>query len=264
VINKVALNNSEPAQKVNPRVKFLQKSNSTSSLYINNTLSVPNINVVLKCTALAIRILIKQGHSASTKVFMDTFDEVKHPLTARAINTNKIPTITEIYALLHFIFEKERLPSEVAILCLAYMERIIASGNITLHVTNWRRVLLAALILAAKVWEEQAVWNVDFVAVFPEAKVTDFNFLERDFLDLINYNVSVTGKIYADYYFELRALAKEKGEDESFPLEPLSRRDAKRLEVSSREREMNIKRFSQRAKSSDNFVAPKSPRHVIN
>jgi len=46
------------------------------------------------------------------------------------------------------------------------------------------------------VWEEQAVWNVDFLNVFPTANVNDLNKLESFFLELISYNVSLTGSEY--------------------------------------------------------------------
>lgn len=61
------------------------------------------------------------------------------------------PTQKDIYRFVFSIFKAEKLPAECAILCLAYIERLIANTKITLHGTNWRRVTLGALILASKV-----------------------------------------------------------------------------------------------------------------
>jgi hypothetical protein len=43
-----------------------------------------------------------------------------------------------------------QLPSECAILALAYTERLIGLSGITLHASNWRRVVLSTVILASK------------------------------------------------------------------------------------------------------------------
>ncbi len=72
------------------------------------------------------------------------------------------------------------------------------------HATNWRRLILSALILASKVWEDQAVWNVDFLSVFPNVSVKDLNALERKFLEVLSYNVGMKASEYAKYYFDLR------------------------------------------------------------
>lgn len=83
-----------------------------------------------------------------------------------------------------------------------------------------------------KVWEDQAVWNVDFLSVFPNVNVNDLNKLEKYFLELVAYNVSLKASEYAKYYFELRELAEK--DSKAFPLQPLTTADAQRLEVRHR------------------------------
>eukprot|EP01090_Pellita_catalonica_P010983 TRINITY_DN22458_c0_g1_i1.p1 TRINITY_DN22458_c0_g1~~TRINITY_DN22458_c0_g1_i1.p1 ORF type:complete len:266 (-),score=34.82 TRINITY_DN22458_c0_g1_i1:33-830(-) len=235
-----------------------QKSSSTSSLYIRDRLTSPNINLLLKWTAIAIHAHIKSGHAKKSQTFFEIFDETKHPLGAYNVSP-VIPPLSTLYHFLDKIFVRERLPSEVAILCLVYIERLIKLTKITLHATNWRRVVVTALILAAKVWEEQAVWNVDFLKVFPLADVSDFNCLEKNMLALLQYNVAVTGAEYAQYYFELTKLSKG-----HLVLLPLSNEQAKRLEDSSREQEMSAKRGSARAKSYQSYNSdPKTATHVL-
>lgn len=55
------------------------------------------------------------------------------------------------------------------------------------------------------------------------------NELERQFLELLQFNINVPSSVYAKYYFDLRSLAE--ANNLSFPLEPLSRERAHRLEV---------------------------------
>lgn len=56
------------------------------------------------------------------------------------------------------------------------------------------------------------------------------NELERQFLELLQFNINVPSSVYAKYYFDLRSLAE--ANNLSFPLEPLSRERAHKLEVS--------------------------------
>ncbi|KTF81065.1 hypothetical protein cypCar_00025449 [Cyprinus carpio] len=63
-----------------------------------------------------------------------------------------------------------------------------------------------------------------------------FNFkrneLERQFLELLQFNINVPSSVYAKYYFDLRSLSE--ANNLSFPLEPLSRDKAQKLEAISR------------------------------
>lgn len=234
------------------------KSNSTSTLFVNSTLSAPDINQILNCMASAIFYHIESGHRVveSEQVFYEIFDERKHPLEDALVDTTRVPRVKKIYKFLASIFSTENLPAEVAILCLAYVERLISKTDVTLHASNWRRIVLSALILASKVWEDQAVWNVDFLSVFPSVDVRDLNLLEKNFLELIKYNVSLKGSTYAKYYFELRGLAEEN--DRSFPLKPLDKDQAELLEERAQATERRVKGM-QRSSSSESLKLPKPP-----
>ena len=59
----------------------------------------------------------------------------------------------------------------------------------------------------------------------------EINKLEKKFLELIQYNVTVKSNLYAKYYFELRALFKDN--EKEFPLTPLDKKYAEKLELSS-------------------------------
>ena len=54
--------------------------------------------------------------------------------------------------------------------------------------------------------------------------------MERQFLELLQFNINVPASVYAKYYFDLRQLADDN--NLNFPLEPLDNQRAKKLEVS--------------------------------
>ena len=55
--------------------------------------------------------------------------------------------------------------------------------------------------------------------------------MEKKFLELIQYNVTVKSHLYARYYFELRALFKDN--EKEFPIKVLTKKDAEKLELNS-------------------------------
>lgn len=58
------------------------------------------------------------------------------------------------------------------------------------------------------------------------------NELERQFLEMLQFNINVPSSVYAKYYFDLRSLAEDN--DLIFPAEPLSKDRAQKLEAMSR------------------------------
>ena len=55
---------------------------------------------------------------------------------------------------------------------------------------------MAAIILAAKIWEELAVWNVDFKKVFPLVEVEDFALMEKELLSCLQFTVTLKASVF--------------------------------------------------------------------
>jgi len=117
---------------------------------------------------------------------------------------------------------------------------------------NWRRIFLGAILVADKVAEEYQVWNVDYKRSFPKMSVSDVNSLERLFLGLLKFELTVTPSMYATYYFGLRAVAGIAG----LSIKPLDLKLARKLQVvtSTNEEFMKQKYFYEpRSKSMDSL-----------
>jgi hypothetical protein len=50
-------------------------------------------------------------------------------------------------------------------------------------------VSISALVLAQKVWDDTPLINADFSILYPALTVKEINFLERKFLDLLEFKV---------------------------------------------------------------------------
>ncbi|KAL7669673.1 hypothetical protein ACOME3_010319 [Neoechinorhynchus agilis] len=177
----------------------------SSSLNVHdtaNTLSNPNSKTMLKCVSLAVYLLVndplmKRQNRILGNVFKDTHNRKRSQST----------DLKTIYNFVRAIFYYTRLSTECVIVALIYLERVLNYSQSTIDQYTWKRMLLGAIILASKVWDDQAVWNVDFCLVIKDLTVEEMNELERQYLILVHFNINVRSSVYAKYYFELRCLA---------------------------------------------------------
>lgn len=211
----------------------LKKSSSCSTIYLDDsTVSQPNLKNTVKCVSLAIYYHIKHRQSERR---LDIFDEKLHPLTHDQVPEDydiHNPEHRQIYKFVRTLFNAAQLTAECAIITLVYLERLLTYAELDIGPCNWKRMVLGAILLASKVWDDQAVWNVDYCQILKDITVEDMNELEREFLELLQFNINVPSSVYAKYYFDLRTLAE--ANDLSFPTEPLSNERAQKLEAMSR------------------------------
>lgn len=211
----------------------LKKSSSCSTIYLDDsTLSQPNLKNTIKCVSLAIYYHIKNRQSDRR---LDIFDEKLHPVTHDEVPADydvHNPEHRYIYKFFRTLFNAAQLTAECAIITLVYLERLLTYAELDIGPCNWKRIILGAILLASKVWDDQAVWNVDYCQILKDITVEDMNELERQFLELLQFNINVPSSVYAKYYFDLRTLAE--CNDLSFPTEPLSKERAQKLEAMSR------------------------------
>uniref|UniRef100_A0A8C9PMK5 Cyclin Y n=1 Tax=Spermophilus dauricus TaxID=99837 RepID=A0A8C9PMK5_SPEDA len=211
------------------------KYSSCSTIFLDDsTVSQPNLKYTIKCVALAIYYHIK-NRDPDGRMLLDIFDENLHPLSKSEVPPDydkHNPEQKQIYRFVRTLFSAAQLTAECAIVTLVYLERLLTYAEIDICPANWKRIVLGAILLASKVWDDQAVWNVDYCQILKDITVEDMNELERQFLELLQFNINVPSSVYAKYYFDLRSLAE--ANNLSFPLEPLSRERAHKLEAISR------------------------------
>ncbi|KAF9975161.1 hypothetical protein BGZ73_001269 [Actinomortierella ambigua] len=182
----------------------LTKCNSTSSLYIDSTMTKNDVDETLRAVASVLYRKVLQSHRMNDCRTEPIINSTSY------IHTDRV-TMTEadIFDFMRFIFDcGQNLGAENAIITLVYLERALTNGNLSFHAVNWRRLLLGALILSIKVWEDMAVFNADVCSIFDGLHVQDVNALERFMMARMDYNMSVKRSVYAAAYFQLRDVSE--------------------------------------------------------
>lgn len=108
-----------------------------------------------------------------------------------------VPNVHEIYTFIATLFNKAHLSSECSIVCLIYVERLMEKGKVPLTAQTWRPCLLCGLLLASKVWQDYASWNIEFSYVYPQFPLPSINKLERLFIQHIQWDLYISQSEYA-------------------------------------------------------------------
>jgi hypothetical protein len=208
------------------RLRFLNrdKFSSTATIFMSNSIKSADVDEIILCLSRSIEGTIKKLENKDMKIFKKIFSEEVYPLGDGKADLVNSPTEERIFDFILKIFEAQDLSPECGVMAIAYIERLMCLTGITIHASNWRRIVLGALLLSSKVWEDLAVWNVDFLSLFPNLKLHDLNRLELEYLSSLHYTVSLSASIYAKYYFQLRSLSDTT--EDYFPLRPLDSKTA--------------------------------------
>ncbi|EHB17560.1 Cyclin-Y-like protein 1 [Heterocephalus glaber] len=193
------------------------------------------------------------GHPRASTIFLSKSQtDVREKRKSNHLNHVSPGQLTKKFV--RTLFSAAQLTAECVIVTLVYLERFLTYAEIDICPTNWKRIVLGAILLASKVWDDQAVWNVDYCQILKDITVEDMNEMERHFLEILQFNINVPASVNAKYYFDLRSLADDN--NVNFLFAPLSKERAQNLEAISRLCEdKDLGRAAiRRSLSADNFI----------
>jgi hypothetical protein len=111
-------------------------------------------------------------------------------------------TPTSIARTMEWLFKVLQIEPQCCVIAAIYVQRILARGvRVTRH--NFEPLLVAALLVSTKVWDDMSTVNDDFAKALPHYELQDINRLEHLFLSTLGWNCHVTGRDYTTFYFGL-------------------------------------------------------------
>ncbi|XP_070280835.1 cyclin-Y-like protein 1 [Myotis yumanensis] len=210
-----------------------EKYSSCATVFVDSTISQTDLKITLQCLALAIYYHIKKRDANRSK---DVFDERLHPVTEEKVPEEFFhhnPDPESIYRFIRPFFIAFKATGGYAITTLVYIERLLSYAEIDICPSNWKRIVLGAIILTYKYLHDEAMWNFHFFSLLRGITIKNLNELERQYICLLRFRLYISTSVYAQYYFDLRSLASDHG---LLPiaLTPLRKERALNLEAISR------------------------------
>ncbi|NXS66047.1 CCNY protein, partial [Pandion haliaetus] len=159
-----------------------RKYSSCSTIFLDDsTVSQPNLKYTIKCCVLSCSdndttLVLMLFRDTDGRMLLDIFDENLHPLSKSEVPPDydkHDPEQKQIYRFVRTLFSAAQLTAECAIVTLVYLERLLTYAEIDICPANWKRIVLGAILLASKVWDDQAVWNVDYCQILKDITVED-------------------------------------------------------------------------------------------
>jgi hypothetical protein len=196
------------------------KSSSTSNIFLDSTISSPNVKKMIKAVATILQSQLNEdmnlGKTISKKSDLYFFSEDKYVDEypqyfdkQRIENIKKIPTLDDMINFIEALYNCVQFSSECCIISLIYINRIIALTGLSLQTTNWRPLIFVSLMISQKIWDDKYLSNGDFSYIYPFFEKAQLNILEMKFLEMIQYNVYVKLSVYMTFYLELKTLVQD-------------------------------------------------------
>ena len=234
-----------------------RRYNSTSSLYIESTITNPDMAQVCFCVALLVHDLIAESEKklAATDAppRRDTGDPTFNPFTLfqprdifalpgkrrrdeyeagdappplGAFNV-ATPAEEDILESLQAMQRMARFSPGCLVVAMIYIQRLRRRVGAELMASTWQPTLLVSIVVAQKVWEDQRYLNVDWSKLCPLLTLQQLNQLEKQFLTLLDFNVGISAAVYTEWYFRLCDLC----EKNQVRLRPMDAGEAQYLEI---------------------------------
>lgn len=204
----LALHTTPAKTKVPRKVARLRRSNSTSSIYINSTMTVPDGRGMLMQVSELVCELLNMNTNMNTEGsphFSTPFDEPDESARFWLIDA------AYVQEFLTHAFEVAELPLDCLVYSLVYLERFLTLCGFQLMSSNFRPVMLVSLLLATKMCDDRGMYNEDFAWMFPGlCNTRTLNLWEHLYVSILNWDFYVSASTYAVCYFRLQHMLSKK------------------------------------------------------
>ena len=208
-----------------PSTDFSPLSSSSSLPSLSSALAAsftvePSLPELLASISMVVHVQLIKDRSSPlpSQLRLPSFHEDSSPSSSSHPSPPSIPSVRSIYQFLLHVFQRGRFSSELGLLALVYVHRVMAGTGVSLTPANWRPLMMASLCLAQKMWDDTPLINSDFRLLYPQLTLASaskaqfmarFNRLEADVCEALHFNFLVTSDTYALYLGELQSIWRE-------------------------------------------------------
>lgn len=158
-------------------------------MYIKSTITNPNVKAIIQAVSTILHSQMIEDESSGKKIEPDSdlmfFSEEKYIDEkpdefdeSRKALLRETPSIENIFEFIKALYDCAQFSPECCIICLVYVNRLIAFTGLPLYPTNWRPLILCSLLVAQKVWDDKYLSNADFAYIYPFFTTEEINKLE--------------------------------------------------------------------------------------
>lgn len=147
-----------------------------------------------------------QAFSASKRIFdyyIVPCHRLRNPFLTQA------PTYHHVYGLLCVFSGRAQLEPEILLAALHYVTLAVSSGGVLLCKHTWERLVIAAICLACKMWDDSSCSLRSFATLLAnDVDVATLVGLESALLDCLDFALFITPAQYKEYYLALSEFGK--------------------------------------------------------
>jgi hypothetical protein len=142
--------------------------------------------------------LLKEIAETLTSIISQKSELKKNVDVKTPFDHMRIPQIS-IYDYLLRIQKYSDVENNTLIIALIYIDRICKKKGITLNKYNIYRILFTAILVSIK-YNEDHIYDNLYYSKIAGLPVKEINYLERKFLEIINYDLFVSEELFQKYY----------------------------------------------------------------
>jgi hypothetical protein len=233
--------------KVLEEKKRLPQCNSTSSLFVSSTISVPDVDKLLVGISQMILQMVDESASVGDETVSEALaptesselDKIADPFNLMGDSLGA-PIFKQVFSFLKQCFLIAKWSPECNVIATALVVRLVGSTSQQLTKNNWIYLMFTGLLLAQKTWDDIPLTNKEFPIlwqrVMARTKFMDcglparkLNRMEESFLSMIHFDCFISPRTYTMFFFELRDMSEGLPAFEQPPRRPLTITDATRL-----------------------------------
>lgn len=179
-----------------------RKSVSERNL-VGETIEKPDVPVLLEGMAEVLFLALQRGNALPIPkkdpwIFYNPY-----------IGTSG-PNKNQIHRFISDLIVDHKVVAECGVMATAYLDRYLALvEGARIHTKNIFPLVTTAIILATKVYEDDSVFNEDFLPTVSFFSSKDLSEMEKLFLSQLDFRVNIKASVYAQYFFELCQLSPE-------------------------------------------------------